>query len=108
MKHQLKKSFLLVSFLIKIACFILILQSCSHPDENIQDVERWTSTDPLSVNHRLRIQKYYKGNLIENPSFEEGKIKFTDSVIKQVKIDGWEIIGNDVQWLNAIDITRSS
>jgi hypothetical protein len=100
---QVQKAFFLVSSITKIAGLTLALLSCSTSDKNKQDVERWTSTDPLSVSLRLRSQKHLKGNLVENPSFEDGKIKIADSVLKQVKIDGWEIIGNDIQWISAIE-----
>ena len=78
---------------------IFIGYSCNSPEESDQNVEKWTSSDPLVVNHRVREQKYLHGNLIVNPSFELGKIKRTDSVSQQVNIDGWEIIGNNVKWV---------
>jgi hypothetical protein len=94
-----KSGVMYASFLVKVICLILIVQCCKPSDENIQEVERWTSSDPLSFSYRLRSQKYLKGNLIENPSFEEGKIKIEDSIILQEKINGWEIVGKDVKWV---------
>jgi len=79
---------------------LLLVQFCKTPDENEQNLEKWTSSDPLVVNFRIREQKYLHKNLIVNPSFEEGKIKKTDSTTEQINLDGWEIIGNSVKWTN--------
>jgi hypothetical protein len=80
-------------------CF-LIVQNCKTPEENDQNMEKWTSSDPLVVNYRVREQKYLHNNLVINPSFEIGKVRKTDSAFYQANIDGWEIIGNNVKWTN--------
>lgn len=81
------------------ASFLLLVQSCSTSDEESQDVERWTSTDPLSVKFRARNNKFLKGNLIENSSFELKKTKL-NPISKQIEVQGWEFLGNDVKWVD--------
>ena len=64
------------------------------------EFERWTSTDPLAINHRVREQKFLQGNLLANHSFESGKIIEVDSLTHTTKIDGWDLIGKDVYWIH--------
>lgn len=89
------------SFHYAVMCltFLCAFYSCNSPEESEQNTEKWTSSDPLDVHYRLREQKYLRGNLIENPSFEQGKIRKSDSLSQQTSIDGWEIIGNNVRWI---------
>jgi hypothetical protein len=82
---------------------LIFMSGCRHSDEETQDIEKWTSTDPLAVNYRARHNKYIAGNLLTNPSFEQGRIKRNLSEAKQIKIEGWEIIGKDVKWINLSD-----
>lgn len=74
--------------------------TCKRSPDETEEIEKWTSTDPLAVNFRARHNKYIAGNLLVNPSFEQTKKKLNISDNKPATIDGWEIIGKDVKWIN--------
>jgi hypothetical protein len=82
-----------------LAGLLIVLQNCTAPDESGQNTDKWTSTDPLVVNHRIRAQRFHRGNQIYNASFEQGKMKRIDTLSKQLFLDGWDILGNDVKWI---------
>ena len=79
---------------------VFFFASCSLDNETLQDYERWTSSDPLAINHRAREQKYVQGNLLINSSFETGKLLAFDSITHTTKMDGWDLIGKDVKWIH--------
>ena len=80
--------------------FVFFIFSCTLDNENTQDYERWTSTDPLAMHFRVREQKYLQGNLLINSSFETGKLLEFDSITHTTKMDGWDLIGKDVVWIH--------
>lgn len=86
-------------FLIYIIPVLLLFQ-CTINDDVSQEYERWTSADPVTINHRIREQKYLLGNLVANSSFESGKRLEVDSFAQTTKIDGWDLIGKDVVWIH--------
>ncbi len=55
------------------------------------------SLDPLSIPLEVRKDWLSKGNLVPNPSFEHAEIFKNDSSIKNFKLQGWNVIGNNVQ-----------
>jgi len=56
----------------------------------------WTAADPLSIPHAVRRLQWEKGNLVSNASFESGGT----SPDGAVRIDGWQVIGDSVAWLD--------
>ena len=64
------------------------------------DTIKYKSSDPLAVPYKIRVKELDKGNLVKNPSFESGTIIKTDSIVKDFRIDGWEKIGKDVEWVD--------
>ncbi len=84
-----------------IIIFFVLFQSCVPSKNDSDEFENWTSTDPLSVNYKARKQKFDNQNLVYNPSFEFGKVKRIDSLTSSIKVDGWELVGSSVSWVNS-------
>lgn len=80
----------------------VIVTSCHRTEPTGPPQIKWSSSDPLSIPLRSRIQKYEKGNLLLNYSFEEGKIYSIDSLRAGYKIDGWQKTGSNVEWVNVL------
>lgn len=78
------------------------------PTDKEQVYERWTSSDPLSVSYKARYQKHILGNLVYNPSFEEGKIKQLDSLTQSLILVGWDVIGKNVVWIKSDSAVNTS
>jgi hypothetical protein len=78
----------------------LLFSNCNRKPVPAQTPLNWTSDDPLSVPYRIRQQKLEKGNLVWNSSFESGKNLIIDSTGVTYRIDGWQKIGDNVQWVN--------
>lgn len=86
----------------KIIFYIFILVSifsCKHTSVDEEEAP-WFSNDPLTIPQRIRLQKYTKGNLVHNPSFELGRIyNLPDTSAFNFKLDGWRKIGDHVEWV---------
>ena len=76
----------------------LILHSCSDDWRRSRNSGTWTSSDPESIPYNIRMKEFKSGNLVPNPSFEEGHPKTSDSTVVQ-NIKKWEIIGAHVYLL---------
>jgi hypothetical protein len=90
---------LFILFSIIIFC---LLFSCKQPREDVPVTISWSSSDPLSIPFRIRLQKYQRANLIRNSSFESGKTLIIDTTGATFRIDGWMKVGNNVEWVNVL------
>lgn len=81
--------------------FTVLFLSCKRKPVDAHNQVKWISEDPLTIPYWVRQQKFDKGNLVRNCSFESGKNIVVDSAGITFRIDGWEKIGNNVQWVNA-------
>ena len=87
---------------------VLILSGCYKPEKNVVDKQLgWSTFEPLSIPYRQRIQLYESGNLVLNPSFEEGRV-FLDSAFATFNLKGWKTVGDDVEWIDTVSATKSS
>ncbi|MFO7658672.1 MAG: beta-N-acetylglucosaminidase domain-containing protein [Bacteroidales bacterium] len=86
--------------LIAIVFFSIISVSCHHRPKPVPVQVNWLSDDPLTMPYRVRKQKLDKGNLVWNSSFEKGKSIIVDTSGVTFRIDGWQKIGNRVEWVN--------
>jgi hypothetical protein len=98
--------------MIKLHClFILTVISlffagCNDRDKNEeQRLSSWSTEAPLSIPYRVRIQRFEKANLVRNSSFETGRIFALDSTRTSFVIDGWQQVGNHIEW---VDIRNNS
>ncbi|HEX2395895.1 MAG TPA: hypothetical protein VHI78_11145, partial [Bacteroidales bacterium] len=80
-----------------IILIILITTGCRNNDDEEQRLT-WSTDAPLSIPYRVRLQRFERGNLVRNHSFETGKIFKLDSATTSFAIDGWQQIGQNVEW----------
>lgn len=92
---HLKAYVLLTVLMIPVLC-----STCNKRPASTQTTISWFSEDPLSIPYRIRQLKFDKGNLVRNSSFESGKNLIIDSTGVTYRIDGWQKIGDQVQWVN--------
>src|SRR4030043_1293174 len=92
---RLKLHILLLILVLPVLCF-----TCNKKPAPTQTTISWISEDPSSIPYRTRQQKFDKGNLVWNNSFESGKNLIVDSTGVTYRIDGWQKIGDQVQWVN--------
>jgi hypothetical protein len=85
MNHMLQKKQNTTDKLIILIC--LLLPCIGHA--------QITPPDPLSINSETRWAQYNRGNLVPNASFEKGRVDG-----KKVSITGWEIAGDDIEWID--------
>ena len=75
-----------------ILIFGILLTGCSKKKE-AEDRYTWSTDAPLTIPLKTRIQKFDKGNLVRNHSFENGRVFSLDSMTSSFVIDGWQQIG---------------
>ena len=86
--------------LLSIFCSFLILNACS-TIEKTQKTHRpspWSTSDPLSIPYDIRLDQFEKGNLVLNPSFENGSIIAGESANTFI-LEGWDKVGQNVEWV---------
>jgi hypothetical protein len=79
-------------------CAVLILNACStteHPRKEYPAAP-WSSFEPLSSPYDTRQSQFEKGNLVVNPSFEDGWA-VGDTAGDAGRINGWEKVGRNVR-----------
>jgi hypothetical protein len=82
------------------SCFIVVFAvQCKKEKKKPQLQSSWKADNPQTIPFRLRDQLYKTGNLVENPSFEEGKIFFLDSINTAFNLPGWQKVGSNVFWV---------
>jgi hypothetical protein len=83
-------------------CVFVLVNSCSIIErvKTKQPTVSWSSSEPLSVPFSVRQNQFEKGNLVVNPSFEDGS-SGGDVAEPVDRIIGWEIVGRNVQWIDS-------
>lgn len=76
--------------------------SCRQTGKQESHLPAWSSNNVLAIPYFIRQQKFEKGNLVRNGSFETGKWLSVDSLHKSYSIDGWQQTCEDVQWMDRI------
>ena len=56
----------------------------------------------MTIPYRTRLQRLEKGNLVRNPSFETGRTFIIDSSTTSFVIDGWQQIGQHIEWVDIL------
>jgi hypothetical protein len=90
----------LITIIIVMLCSV---NSCVEDDSNLPSTAGWSSLDPASIPLRQRMIQINRGNLVKNPSFEEGRIINVTSNTVSNNISGWTWIGNNVHWVAGVD-----
>jgi hypothetical protein len=90
--------------LITIIIVVLFsFNSCVEDDSNLPSTAGWSSLDPTSIPLRQRMIQANRGNLVKNPSFEQGRIINIDSNTVSNNMSGWTWIGSNVHWVSGVD-----
>ena len=79
----------------------LVLSACATMEAvpKFISTDNWTSSDPLSIPYDIRMKLFEKGNLVVNPSFEQGKVTAGEGR-RLFSIKGWEVVGSNVRWID--------
>jgi hypothetical protein len=86
-------------YLVLIAGLILVTGCKKHRD--IEETRyTWSTEAPLTVPYRIRLQRFEKGNLIRNHSFETGRTFDLDGSKTSFVIDGWQLVGRHIHWVD--------
>jgi hypothetical protein len=88
------------STLLSFLCCCLILNACTAVERSGDKFSSkgWSSSDPLSIPYDSRRAHFERGNLVANPSFEEGRVMPNDGG-NSFKLKGWERVGRNVKWV---------
>ena len=80
-------------------CAFTLLCSCSTIEHfSVTDrASEWSSSEPLNIPYSTRRARFEKGNLVVNPSFEQGSILRGTSG-NESRIKGWQKVGENVHW----------
>jgi hypothetical protein len=79
---------------------MLILTACSaiEPRHTIYSPSSWSTSDPTSIPYGARLEQFQKGNLVTNPSFEEGEM-VSGGPANTFRLKGWEKVGQNINWI---------
>jgi hypothetical protein len=80
--------------------FFVLLSSASVAAATEGSTAEWSSSDPLAIPYEIRREQFEKGNLVMNPSFEEG-VMDSENGAPSFSIRGWEVVGKNIQWLHS-------
>jgi hypothetical protein len=85
---------------IFLAC-LTVLSGCSAVDRGLNKFvpADWSGSNPSSIPYENRLQQYNQGNLVPNPSFEEGRV-IAGHPTGTFMLEGWQKIGRDVEWIS--------
>jgi hypothetical protein len=78
--------------------FLLFLGACRSDNKIVNIQAHWSSYDPKSIPLNIRQKEEEKGNLIINPSFEEGRFYRIDTLKLSFNLSGWKKTGENVFW----------
>ena len=86
------------SILSLFLCGCLILTACATVDKSGDpfSAEGWSSSDPLSIPYHIRQAQFDRGNIVINPSFENGQREAGESDNHFI-LEGWHTVGDHVR-----------
>jgi hypothetical protein len=76
------------------------LNRCVEDDSSLPPTTGWSSLDPTAIPIRHRLVQANRGNLVKNPSFEQGRIINIDSNTVSNNIASWKWVGTHVDWVS--------
>jgi len=95
----MKRALMIKSLLMSFLCGSLIFSGCTAVErrEDTISAAGWSSSDPLTIPYDIRQTQFDKGNLVTNPSFENGR-RGPGETADDFRLDGWEAVGEHVRW----------
>ncbi|PLX11863.1 MAG: hypothetical protein C0597_14440 [Marinilabiliales bacterium] len=89
-----------ILYLIPSLIVFSVLFGCKKDDQTRLQAG-WTSKDPIAIPFNARNHEKELGNLVNNSSFETGKVYYEESNVKSYDINGWKKVGSNIQWVNS-------
>ncbi len=82
--------------------FLAILSAggCKTKTPIVNIPAHWSSMNPSGIPLNLREKEQQKGNLLVNPSFEQGRYYRVDTISSSFNLSGWKKVGENVYWTN--------
>ncbi len=77
-----------------------LLVQCKKSSDLEDQRYTWSTDAPLTIPYRIRMQRFEKGNLVRNNSFETGRTFMLDNRRTSFVIDGWQQVGQHIQWVD--------
>ncbi len=87
-------------FIILLVVSGFFVNGCKKNNDQEEQRYTWSTEAPLTIPYRTRLQRFEKGNQVRNPSFETGRTFTLGSSASSFVIDGWQQIGQQVQWVD--------
>ncbi len=87
-------------FIILWVVSVFFTGGCMKSKDQEEQRYTWSTEAPLTIPYRTRLQRFERGNVIRNPSFETGRTFTLSSSASSFVIDGWQQIGQQVQWVD--------
>lgn len=85
---------------VRFVVLLLITSGCFRSsDHSVSD--EWSSFTPYTIPYRVRVNQLEKSNLVNNPSFEEGRYFDFDTTGKAFEVKGWKKVGNGIEWVSS-------
>ncbi|HAF27678.1 MAG TPA: hypothetical protein DCG75_01400 [Bacteroidales bacterium] len=78
--------------------FSIIFFGCKKEDQTRLQAS-WSANDPILIPFNIRNNEKNLGNLVQNPSFETGKVYYEKGNLKSYDITGWKKVGNNIKWV---------
>ena len=93
-----------ITFYILPLVFLAIeFSGCKSKPRIVNIQATWKSTDPSNIPLTVREKEYEKGNLVLNPSFENGRYFNLDTSRISFNLQGWKKAGENVFWTDVQD-----
>jgi hypothetical protein len=86
--------------LLLLFCSVSVLNACAAIEKTCKNysTSRWSSSSPLTIPYKTRLEQFEKDNLVTNPSFEDGHVLAGDPGNSFI-LKGWEKVGRNVKWV---------
>jgi hypothetical protein len=78
----------------------IFVNGCKKSRDMEEQRYTWSTEAPLTIPYRIRLQRFEKGNMVRNSSFETGRTFTLDTSTTSYVIDGWQQVGQHVQWID--------
>ncbi len=85
-------------FHVILIVFLVFSGGCRSRSHIVNLQSQWSGLDPRSIPLTIREREYARGNLVINPSFEQGRYYNVDTVNLSFNLPGWKKVGEDVYW----------
>jgi hypothetical protein len=88
-------------FRFSLLAVFMVISACTPADyaQKAYRADHWSGAEPLAIPYKTRHAHFEKGNLVANPSFEDGHAA-GQAAEGGDRITGWKILGQNVRWVD--------